>query len=1249
MSKSGSVFTLTRIADVAGNTLTFDWKDGQLVQVTEPAGRWLKIKYATVAGGAASFTVIDSVTASDGRSVRYEYVIPGGAQDPVLATVRYPDGTAASYTYAQPRPSDRMLLVTADDPHGDAKTSIRGLRIRYHTEPEAAQGQVDAVVVAATDGIFESVAPEASDVRAYGITHSSGAITHDQFTAGGNLLRQVDGRGFAREFSYDANGRGFKVGATDALGNATKFANDAGGHVVKITFPDNSARAIERDNRGRILAETDELGLKTTVTRDSRGRVVHVVRPDGATVDLEYNGFGQVVTEKATAAGTTKFDYDSRGRLTKVTDPLGNSTSTDYDAFDRVKRTTDALGHATQYQRDAAGHLTRTTFADGSSADRAYDAFGHLIKTTDAHGAVRTMVYDDYGRLKSTFDALGHETVKTYADVGSGTPFGKPTKTVSPSGRVTATVYDADGRPTAQTVAAGTKYAATVRFVYDGVGRRISATDGRGSTTQYVYNRRGQRTKVVNALGYATTTTYDAAGRKIKEVDAKGNATTWTYDSGGRELSRTDAAGHTSTRKYDAGGRLGTLTDARGSTYRFEHDAAGRLTALSYPDGSRETNVYDAAGNKVRYTNRAGVSQSFQYDLRNREVASEWADGTQKITKTYDGAGRMLAEDNGVSRISYEFDDIGRVVAETEDLSPVVTGGAFDPAPQTVRYSYAVDGRRASMAYPDGALVKYDYNARGQLENIYGGNAAVPLATYVYDAAGNATEMPRDNRTITSVTYDETNRITGISDLDASQNPLTEIDYNYDEIGNRVSTDLSVVASGGGGSQSVNTQDNYAYDAISQVTAAKYGAPAAPAGKAVGPAEAQARFDYDAVGNRVQVTEDGRTDHYAVDAANQYTQAGKLAITSDQNGNVATVGGSSFQYDAMNRMVAANTGTTSARFFYDAKNRCVARNIDGVVTLNTFDNWNVLEERDDRGAERGRYVHGLRVDEIVVMVNRFGTFYPHRDVLGNVTMVTDKSGQVVERYGYSVFGAVSFKAPDGSARGHSAIGNRWLFNGRELISELGVYDYRNRTYSPTLGRFLQSDRARFNAGDVNLYRYVGNNPLVGTDPYGLWVTWAHNSLVESAYGGFLSDNDINLIEQGSYTADTFSGSQEPDYSFVHAMSAPGQDPAVAESLSATWVDTCLQNAIDAEVSGDHAAAMEWFGAGSHTLMDSTSPSHENFQTWEGVQWYNPISWIEGLVHVVQEIWPSDERRHDSDELLNDYYDEFQTGVADYYE
>ena len=136
------------------------------------------------------------------------------------------------------------------------------------------------------------------------------------------------------------------------------------------------------------------------------------------------------------------------------------------------------------------------------------------------------------------------------------------------------------------------------------------------------------------------------------------------------------------------------------------------------------------------------------------------------------------------------------------------------------------------------------------------------------------------------------------------------------------------------------------------------------------------------------------------------------------------------------------------------------------------------------------------------MVNRHGVFYPHHDVLGNVTMLTGKDGRLVERYTYSVTGQVAISDASGKRLAESAVGNRWMFTGREWLPEFALYDYRNRIYSADLGRFLQTDPLRFDAGDSNIYRYADNNYLINTDPLGLQTFYLGSGVSVAVGGGY---------------------------------------------------------------------------------------------------------------------------------------------------
>lgn len=61
--------------------------------------------------------------------------------------------------------------------------------------------------------------------------------------------------------------------------------------------------------------------------------------------------------------------------------------------------------------------------------------------------------------------------------------------------------------------------------------------------------------------------------------------------------------------------------------------------------------------------------------------------------------------------------------------------------------------------------------------------------------------------------------------------------------------------------------------------------------------------------------------------------------------------------------------------------------------------------------------------------------------------------------------------------------NALQYTGREN-DENGLYYYRARYYDPGLKRFITSDPIGLKGG-LNMYAYVGNNPLTYADPFGL--------------------------------------------------------------------------------------------------------------------------------------------------------------------
>jgi RHS repeat-associated protein len=246
-------------------------------------------------------------------------------------------------------------------------------------------------------------------------------------------------------------------------------------------------------------------------------------------------------------------------------------------------------------------------------------------------------------------------------------------------------------------------------------------------------------------------------------------------------------------------------------------------------------------------------------------------------------------------------------------------------------------------------------------------------------------------------------------------------------------------------------------------------------------------YQYDPVGNRQQVTDSGTGVSpvwYTANNLNQYTIVGGNNLSYDTKGNLQTIPGWTYQYDAQNRLLSVSSVSSVVQFSYDARNRCVARTVNGVTTRFVYDGWSLLEERNASGTEQARYYHGAMIDELLLRITA-NTYYYHHDGLGSTIALTDSTGALAESYTYDVFGAATIMATNAQLFAASSVGNRFLFTGREYLADIGLYDYRNRFYSPWLGRFLQTDPIRFDAGDVSLYRCVRNLIANLIDSFGL--------------------------------------------------------------------------------------------------------------------------------------------------------------------
>jgi RHS repeat-associated protein len=181
----------------------------------------------------------------------------------------------------------------------------------------------------------------------------------------------------------------------------------------------------------------------------------------------------------------------------------------------------------------------------------------------------------------------------------------------------------------------------------------------------------------------------------------------------------------------------------------------------------------------------------------------------------------------------------------------------------------------------------------------------------------------------------------------------------------------------------------------------------------------------------------------------------------------------SFKYDPFGRRIYKSSSSGTGIFAYD-------------------DDGNLIEETNSSGAAVARFSQGLNIDEPLAMLRSGVTSYYQADALGSVTSLSKAAGSLVQSYTFDSFGKQT--ASSGS------VANPFQYTARAFDPETSLYYYRARYYDPTVGRFLSEDPTGLHGGDFNLYRFVGNNPVLAKDPSGHRVAAVVDTLLCIAAG-----------------------------------------------------------------------------------------------------------------------------------------------------
>ncbi|MBK9968193.1 MAG: RHS repeat protein, partial [Holophagales bacterium] len=592
-----------------------------------------------------------------------------------------------------------------------------------------------------------------------------------------------------------------------------------------------------------------------------------------------------------------------------------------------------------------------------------------------------------------------------------------------------------------------------------------------GRITEYEYDGRGLKTKEIDPEGFATRFEYDLAGRLTKRTDPLGYETRWEYDLRGKLLKVTDAKGHPTTYEYDSRGLL--LTETRGEpvgasnlpTWRFTWDARGNRETATDPNGTEQIFTYDDAG---RFTGRtirrgpgvAGVeTTSFGLDVLGRPTADAALTGSTLVARTR------------------RFDSLDRALEETLRIGTGPErsiGRTFDAADNPL-----------SLTYASGRMIEREYDPLNRLALVK--SSAGDLLARYEDLGSRQARKVLGNGLTEGRAYDASGWLEHL-DVGPAANPNGTFSVTYGRNGRSLKTEVKRADRG--------KRHAYEYDAASRVVREQLGLlePAPPEGNVP---EVENYLTLDGLLNIVsrERTEAGTkvTTSSETNSRNQVTQWGPDAVAWDANGNVASFDGRTLRYDADNRLVSALLpGGGNYEILRDASGRKVRETLttsgashaidvvqDGDRTLETF--------AANEGVPLESLVYGRRIDEVVradLDPDGDGTatlVIPIQDELGNVAYLTGPDGAVLERYDYETYGLFRVFAPDGSARTTSAFGWNRLFQGREYVTALEAYDFRNRLLVPELGRFAQEDPLGY-VDSLNLYQAFGGGWVNATDP-----------------------------------------------------------------------------------------------------------------------------------------------------------------------
>lgn len=830
------------------------------------------------------------------------------------------------------------------------------------------------------------------------------------------------------------------------------------------------------------ITVTDVAGNQTmtsvVVDRAAKKGSTKTDTPDSNTdaISVTVNGLLQS-SAPATPQSATTYTYDGLGRLTGINDPRTGTNTRTYSAT-TGQLISESLGaQITSYEyysptQANAGRLKSQTNAQGKKVYFNYSGRGELTQTWGEATYPLEYVYDNYGQKTE---------MHTFRDGSAWEANAWPTSTTGVID-VTRWVYqEATGLLQKKQDAS----AKQVAYSYDAVGRLVTRTWARLSAggspvmTTYSYH---PNTGEMSGIDYSDTTP-DVA---------------FTYDRGGRQTGVTEAGG-TRSLAYNSAGRLVT-DEITGGTLD------GVKLTVGY-DNFLRRNSLQSSRNATALTN-----QTYAYDSTSRlEIVTS---GSQTATYSYDPSRGLLNTTafTGGTNISKTYDTLGR-------LASITTTPASGTA-QGYTYTYNNLSQRTRATREDGSYWSYAYNDRGELisgKKYWADNTAVAgqQSEYLFDNVGN--------------------RRVAKAGGDAQGSNLRQASYTANSLNQYVQRSVP------GAVDIIGTAETTATVTVNEQAAYRRGDyfhKELAFDNSTAPVSAQVKV----VGVKSNAGANGE-DAVSEQSGQVYVPKALEAYLYDADGNLISDGRWNYTWDAENRLVSMEAiagvpveARKRLEYGYDYTGRRIQKKVSvwSVVTNSyqlqsttkfVYDGWNLVAELDGNNALVRSYIWGQDVSNSLqgaggigglLLINEGGTTYQTGyDGSGNVAALVKASGGTVAAiYDYDPFGQVL------RATGEYANRNPFRFSTKYTELETGLVYYGFRYYNPSTGRWLSKDPMGEDGG-VNLYAFVGNNPVSNVDALGLYEIDVHYYLTYwlAMRSGCFTDEEAQHVAQNDQYVD----------------------------------------------------------------------------------------------------------------------------------